>query len=562
VPASLSAYPAIVASPQDTTVPVLALVASHITELMHHETPEVKFYTVVAAITFNSLLTGTLFLSIGRFRWGELIRFIPYPVVAGFLSGIGILLIKSVFSSLYGLDHHAIQLHELFRGDVLIQWIPGVLVATLLFFGLKKIKNIWVLPAGIIATVGLFYVILLLSGTSILQAETQEFTLGKLASNSLFHSAIFSALNHAHWEVILKEVPTLAALWFIDTVALLFSASGIELAISDDLDLNRELKAAGVASILSGFCGGIGGFANLGETDRAHKLGGSSRLVGWTVAAVCFTTLLAGETILPFLPRVILVGVPLLLGFELVYDWFYRSWHRFSPSDFFVVLLIVLAMTTVGYLEGVAVGLIAAIILFVIDVSRISVIKHELSGASYHSHVRRPPQQSKYLQSVGDQIWILELQGFLFFATANKLLNYIKHHLQDSGQSTRFLLLDFRQVTGLDSSAVLSFAKIKIFAAKLHLNLVLTNLRPNLQELLQQGGEFKNDNHNYQCFDDLDRGLEWCESQLLDARGWKRTRFVPLTLQLERLFSKPDEIGNFMPYLEKVVLESGEVLLQ
>jgi sulfate permease, SulP family len=559
---SLSAYPAIVASPQDTTIPVLALVACHITELMQHETPEAKFYTVITTIILNSLFTGAIFLTIGRFKWGELIRFIPYPVVAGFLSGIGILLIKSVFSSLHGLEHHAIQFNDLLKPDILMQFIPGLIIATLLFISLKYIRSIWVLPFGIVLLIALFYLTLSLMGIPMSQADAQGLTLGELHNKGLFPIATVPALLGAHWEVILKELPTLAALWFIDTLALLFSASGIELAISSDLDLNRELKAAGIVSCLSGLFGGIGGFANLGETDRAHRLGGTRRLVGWTVAGVCVAVLLAGDHILPYLPRIILVGVPLLMGFEVVYDWFYRSWQKFSPSDFIVVVLIVSVMTTVGYLEGVAVGLIVAIILFVIDVSRISVIKHELSGASYHSHVRRSPQQSKYLQNVGGQVWILELQGFIFFATANKLMNHVKRHIQDSDQPINFLILDFRQVTGLDSSAVLSFAKINKLCTKLQLRFVTTHLHPNIQELLRQGGCLDETNQYCNYFDDLDRGLEWCEAQLLEAKSWTRTRFVPLPLQLERLFSDPDEIRNFMPYLERITLEEGEVLLK
>lgn len=560
--ASLSSYPAIVASPQDTTIPVLALVARHIVETLPEGTSsEERFYTVIATIILNSLIVALLFWGLGQFKLGGLIRFIPYPVVAGFLAGMGVLLIQGTFHSLNGIDHHHLELSSLFQPDVLLQWLPGLIFAVALFLGLQRIRQFWIIPTILISTIALFYLGLLATGTSIAAATNRGLMLGHFPNGQLFQFVTIPAFSHANWAIVLKQIPDLAALWLIDTIALLFNASGIELAIARDLDLNHELKVAGIASLGAGLGGGVGGFSVLGETNLARHLGGTRRLVGWTIAAICLAGFLGGAGLLSLMPKFIMIGVPILLGLELLYEWLYRAWFKFSKVDFGVIALIVLVIATVGYIEGVGVGLMAAVALFVIDFSRISVVKHELSGADHHSHVVRSPQQQQFLQRKGEQIQMLELQGFIFFGTANHLLNRIKLLLSTPDNALQFLLIDFRQVIGLDSSAVLSFVKLKQLAAQNDLHLVLTNLKPSMQKLLQRG-MMDEAGDICQYFPDLDRGLEWCEAQILEAASWRRSRYMPLPMLLKNLFPDAKQVNQFMPYLEKQQIEAEAVLFQ
>ncbi|WP_226586720.1 STAS domain-containing protein [Microseira wollei] len=139
------------------------------------------------------------------------------------------------------------------------------------------------------------------------------------------------------------------------------------------------------------------------------------------------------------------------------------------------------------------------------------------SGVNYRSRVQRPPNQVQLLRQKGEQTYILELQGLIFFGTANKLLNQIRERLDLANENLRFVILDFRQVTGLESSAVLSFAKLKQIAKKQSLQLVLTDLPPTAAKQFHQGGVLETPDPVFQVFPDLDRGLEWCESQILEV---------------------------------------------
>lgn len=564
IAASLSSYQGIIATPQDTTIPVLALVARHIIEKSPAEiSGEQAIYTVFAIITLNSVITGILFYLLGRYRLGGLIRFIPYPVVGGFMAGIGVLLIKSAFKPVSGIDTHHLEVAALFHRDVLLQWLPGLIFAAVLFWVLQRTHHAWTILALLGGTIALFYLGLTISGTTLQQAKEMGLLLGELPAGNLFHFAAIPAIRQANWEMVLNELPYLAALWLIEAIALLFSASGIELAISRDLDLNHELRIGGIASVVSGLGGGVSGFLTMGETNLARHLGGRGRLVGWTISALCLATMLAGSGLVSLLPKMIVVGVPFLLGLDLLHEWLYRAWFKFDRSDFAIIVLIVLVISTVGYIQGVGVGLIAAIVLFVISCSRLGVTKRAVSGAYYHSNVLRTPEEIKLLEQVGDCIYILELQGLIFFGTANSLLNQIRDRLTEPKQMpVEYLLLDFRLVRELDSSAALSFSKLTQIAEQYHLHLLFTHLSPDIKRKLQQGGGLDEHHPQSQVFSDLDHALEWCEGQLLAELISQSQGTVTLQEGLEATFTDPKQVARLITHLEPIELAQGEYLFQ
>jgi SulP family sulfate permease len=259
----------------------------------------------------------------------------------------------------------------------------------------------------------------------------------------------------------------------------------------------------------------------------------------------------------------VLGGVALFLGLSFLVEWVYDAWFKLPRVDYGIVVLILLVIATVGFLQGVGVGLVLAIALFVINASRVSVTRHTLSGATYQSHAARSRPQTRVLQEEGDQIYILDLQGFLFFGTANTLLNQIQERLQDeSPLPVKYVVLNFEAVNGLDSSAVLSFVKLKQLLQQQDIKLVLTHLNPTIRTQLKRGGCLLPEDSICQVFPDLDQGLEWCENDLLGVLPLRRARSLPLLLQLNDLFPNRDQAADFIDYLEEWDAETGEVVFQ
>jgi sulfate permease, SulP family len=557
----LSAYPAILATVSEPSIPVLSLVARQIVEAMPDASPEAKLLTFTATIVLNTIVSGSIFLALGSFKLGGFVRFIPYPVVGGFLAGTGALLILGALHSISGLDLHHFTIAGLFQPIVLLQWVPALIFAFAMFAIPHRIDHFLVIPGIIVSAIVLFYIAMLLTGTPIDIAQEQGLLLQKLPAGQIYQFSTFPALTQANWQVVWQQVPSLAALWLIDTIALLLNANGIELAVSRDLNLNRELKVAGVATLVSGAGGGIGGFASSGENRLVHHLGGSNRLVGGLVAGICLAMVLGGAPLLSFIPKFILVGIPLLLGIEFFHEWLYQAWFKFSRSDYAIIVLILLVTATAGYLQGISVGLIAAIVLFVVNYSRLTITKRIASGAYLYSNVLRTSEEVELLQNEGEQTYVIELQGLIFFGTANKLLNQIRDRIDHPEQTpVRFVLLDFRLVSGLDASAVLSFAKLKQVAGAKQIHLIFTNLSPEAQQRLQQGECLDKDDPLCHIFEDLDRGLEWCETQILRNANSAALEVHSLVDHLESSFVDPSQVERLMRHLQSRQLTEGEHL--
>src|ERR1043166_4511390 len=189
----------------------------------------------------------------------------------------------------------------------------------------------------------------------------------------------------------------------------------------------------------------------------AQELGTRTRWAGVIAACLCGAALFLGPAPKSYLPRLVLGGLLLFLGLGFLVEWLYDAWFKLPIADYAVVLLILGVIGMVGYLEGVGFGVLAAVFLFIHNYSRIGVITHALTGAEQQSNVDRPLTHQRMLRERGEQIYVLKLHGFIFFGTANTLLNDIRQRAENRKFAPlRFVLLDFRRVSGIDSSAVLS----------------------------------------------------------------------------------------------------------
>jgi SulP family sulfate permease len=271
--------------------------------------------------------------------------------------------------------------------------------------------------------------------------------------------------------------------------------------------------------------------------------------------------LFAGTSLLVYFPKLILGGVLLFLGMDFLYDWVVMGWSKLNPLDYLVVTLILVVIATTGYLAGVAVGLAVMIILFVINYSRVEVVRHALSGAELSSNVERCERKRQVLKGFGEQTCILQLQGFIFFGTSDKLLEHIRARLSDTQRlPVRFITLDFRHVSGLDSSAVFSFIKCRQIAEGQGINMIFTDVDDKIYRKLETGGLFEA-GADILLFPDLDRGLEWCEEHYLEEQGDLKTS-VPPSLYERLLFAGFQEAlaVRLIDNLEKVNINKGEYL--
>jgi SulP family sulfate permease len=382
-----SLVPGVIGGPQDTPSVILAVIAAALVGTLSAAGVEDKLTTVLVAIAATTLLTGFFFLALGFFKLGGLVRFVPYPVVGGFLAGTGWLLAQGSFSVMADFPLTLPNIPALLQPDQLLLWVPGVLFALVLFFGLRRIDHFLAMPGILIGAIVVFFLALFVTGTSIEDAVSQGLLLGEVSGEAAWQPLALRNLLAANWAAILGQSGNIAITLILSVVSLLLNASALELAIRQDVDLNRELKAAGFANVLSGLGGGMVGYHALSLSTLSYRIGARGRLPGLVAGAICAVMLFAGSALLAFFPQPILGGLLLFLGLDFLVEWVIAAWFKLSRADYAVVLLILVVIGATDFLIGVGVGLVAMIILFVLNYSRINVVHHALSGAEITSNV-------------------------------------------------------------------------------------------------------------------------------------------------------------------------------
>jgi len=512
-----ASYPVNINTPQDIPIAIIALIATTVMATNGKDwDAETTFQFIFVTIALTSILVGIFFFILGTLKLGKLVRFIPYPVVGGFLAGTGWLIVKFAFIMTAGMGLSLDNVVSLFDQATLHKWFPGLIFGLIMLISSRYTKHYLLIPVLIAIGITSFYAIMFFYGFSYTDLESNGYLLGPFPEGGLFQGLPLKYLSDFKWSIFLEQLPAIGTMMILNTISVLFNYSGLEIIIKKDLDLDQELKTTGIGNIIAGLGGAPPGHLSLGGTLLSISIGSKSKLTNIVIALLCALTLFFGSEVLSFFPRIILGGLLFNLGLSFLVDWLYSTWSRVPKTDYTIILLIFLVIGTVGFLEGVITGLLMSVVLFVVSYSKVEIIKHELTGKTFHSNVERSESLKNIIDDSGDQTLILPLQGFIFFGSANRLLERIKLHLQSQNEKNlKYLVFDFKQVTGVDSSTINSFNKLRILAELDNFQVLFCNLTPQIISQFEAEGLFADSMDLFLKFDDLDHGMEWCEEQII-----------------------------------------------
>ena len=512
-----ASYPVNINTPQDIPIAIIALIATTVMATNGKDwNAETTFQFIFVTIALTSILVGIFFFILGSLKLGKLVRFIPYPVVGGFLAGTGWLIVKFAFIMTAGMGLSLDNVVSLFDQATLPKWFPGLIFGLIMLISSRYTKHYLLIPVLIAIGITSFYAIMFFYGFSYTDLESNGYLLGPFPEGGLFQGLPLKYLSDFKWSIFLEQLPAIGTMMILNAISVLFNYSGLEIIIKKDLDLDQELKTTGIGNIIAGLGGAPPGHLSLGGTLLSISIGSKSKLTNIVIALLCAITLFFGSEVLSFFPRIILGGLLFNLGLSFLVDWLYSTWSRVPKTDYTIILLIFLVIGTVGFLEGVITGLLMSVVLFVVSYSKVEIIKHELTGKTFHSNVERSESLKNIIDDSGDQTLILPLQGFIFFGSANRLLERIKLHLQSQNEKNlKYLVFDFKQVTGVDSSTINSFNKLRILAELDNFQVLFCNLTPEIISQFEAEGLFADSMDLFLKFDDLDHGMEWCEEQII-----------------------------------------------
>lgn len=560
-----TSLPGIVCLPQDTPAAILSLVAAGIAASMRNADPHAIYPTVLAAIAITSILTGIFFLLLGSFKASWFVRYIPYPVVGGFLAGTGWLLSLGAFGVMLKGGLTISNLPNLFLPNNLVAWVPGVVFAVVLLLLLRRSNHFLITPGAVIIATGLFYGFLLVAGISVQEATTRGWLLGSFPSGGLYQPLTLASFPLIDWAAILHNSDKIATILALSAIALLLNASALEVTVKQDIDLDRELQSSGWANLIGALGGATVGYQALGLSALAHRLGAKSRLVNLISASLCGVALVFGASLIAYFPKPVLGGTLLYLGLSFLADWLIDARRTLPLLDYLLVWVILFIIASVGFLQGIAAGIFIAAILFVVSYSRVNVIKNTLDGSAFDSKVDRPKLHKDILHKHGSQIFIMSLQGFIFFGTIQGVLDKLRARIADQSQGRLgFIVLDFRRVTHMDSSAVFGITRIKQLAQANNILMVWTEVKPQIVKNLELGGLKDDADDSFIIKPTLDEGVEWCENRILAREGMNDlTGFIErVESQIKRVFPGLQGVDRLMKYLERRKLAEGEFLIR
>jgi SulP family sulfate permease len=513
-----SSIPFAIAGPDSNATAILAVMATSLTGVLAARgiSGHRAATAVVLMLATSAIATGLLILLLGVLRWGRMVRLLPYPVSGGFLAGSGFLIVSGAFKVLTGEPLGWGSWHALSETAGLA-WVIALGVAAVLLLVPRIYRHFLLLPGVIVAGFVFFYLGLWLLGETVEAARAQGLLMKPVEEGGLGWP--WWSAPHVPWSALLAEWKNFLAMVVVVIVTMLLNAAGLELATHREVDLDRELRANGLANLASGLAGGMVGYLSVSRSLLNFHAGAASRAAGIWTAALCAAVAFLFTSIVSYAPRPVLAGLLIYLGFALLREWLWDAFFKLPLREYLLIVAILVLIATQGIIMGVGFGLLVASIFFAYSYSRANYIRHNLSTSTHRSNKERSLEETAALRDLGSAARALCLQGYLFFALASSLVETCRDLIVREG--VHYLLLDFRMVQGLDASAALGFAKLHQLCARNRVTLVLSGLRPELHTVLRQMRFLPHPEIHVVA--DLDRGLEWIEDRVLGTAAAEGT---------------------------------------
>jgi sulfate permease, SulP family len=517
-------------------------------------------------LTLLALLCGLLQVLFGIGRLGRLIKYIPYPVVSGFSSGVGLLIIIGEAPNFLGVPKGetiwgALSSPSLWNGKSLV---VGAVTIAVLVLAPKVTKAVPAVILGLLAGT-LVYFALGLTDHSLLTLAGNQLVVGPLgAGGGLFaglsgRAKAIGAVRLPELRFLLPPTLTLAVLLSIDTLK---TSVVLDAITRTRHNSNRELIGQGLGNIGAALLGGIPGSGQTGATLVNMSSGGQRRLSGVFEGVLALLAFLILGRMIAWIPLAALAGILIVVGFRMSdRNSLQLLRSRSTIPDFAVILSVVVVAATVSLIAASGVGIALAILLFIREQVGGSVIRSKTYGNQMFSRRVRLPEEMSILERCGDRTVIFELQGSLFFGTADQLLSALEPELQ----TRTYVVLDMRRVLGVDVTAARVLEQIEDtitehngFLIFCHFGQKVPSGR-DIEQYFKTVGVVRAE-RSVQIFGTRDDALLWIEERILNEEIRERAAEIPLGLREINLFAgrKEETLASLESSMDRRSYKAGE----
>ena len=358
--AARSSLPFAIAGPDGATAAVTATMVAHFLGQLDAEgAPDDLLAPVMIVMALSAALAGILLFGLGLARAGGAIRFVPYPVVGGFLGATGWLMVNGAARVVADKGLSVSTIGTFLDPSVMAKLAATAAIALALYFGLRRRGDSpYVLPGILLAGIGAAYLAFTLYGMTLSEARGEGWMFKAPAAGGLTWTWDLNDLRIFPWRALSGHVGDLLAVMFVTAITMLLNTTGIEFVTRRKADLQRDLKTLGVANLAGAALGGYVSCIFLSRTTLNYAACGRGRLSGLVVAIVSGFVLTANPGFLAYVPKFVLGGLLLYLGFNLIQEWFIDSARRISLLEYASLLAIALLIIQIGFIAGVLIGVI------------------------------------------------------------------------------------------------------------------------------------------------------------------------------------------------------------
>jgi SulP family sulfate permease len=286
--------------------------------------------------------------------------------------------------------------------------------------------------------------------------------------------------------------------------------------------------------------------------------GATGRLSGLTAAAISALMLVFAPMLLGYMPKFVLGGLLIYLGADQLHRWIIQSRRRLSLAEYLSLLAIIVIIVQWGFIAGILIGVVIGCTTFALSASRIDSIKYSFDGSEYRSSLDRSRDDQAVLAAHGSKIQGLNLQSYLFFGSANRLFQHVKSLLARHPEC-RYLVFDFKLVTGIDSSAAYSFAQIKRTTHDLGIKLVLVHLAAAAEKTLRSS-EFIS--KEVRIAPELDHALEWCENEIITQHQGLAQEEANLRDWFAQILGAEADAMELIGRCERLEVDAGDTIVR
>ena len=448
----------------------------------------------LTGLLIATIMAGILLILMGVFKLGNVIKFVPYPVIVGFTAGIAVTIFSTQMNDLFGMgiqDAPADFIHKwicYFQHWRDINWWAfaiGIASLLIIIFSTKLSKKI---PGSLLAIVLMTLVVWLLRKFGGITSIT---TIGDLYTlPSGMPAPHLPELNLSDGQTLISLVqelfPSAFTIAMLGAIESLLSAMVADGVIGDKHNSNTELIAQGVANVVTPFFGGIPATGAIARTMANINNGGRTPVAGMVHAVVLLLVLLCFGPLVGMIPMACLAGVLIIVSYNM------SGWREIvtlskAPKSDVIVMLVTFILTVIFDLTiAIEIGLLLAVILFLKRTNETTVIRSfsDEIDPTLSNDIRLHGNDLEKLH-IPPHTEVYEIDGPYFFGIANKF-DEISQRMGTDGQKVRILRM--RKVSFMDSTGIHNLEQLYVRSQRCGMTLVLSGVNENVYKTLDKAG--------------------------------------------------------------------------